>query len=238
MENENTISRRAALKTAGCGLGLAAVVAGEAAHGKPPKGDGKQLIEFRNEDFYDADGSFSVDKTKKGILRLCKYYNYPVFPGLEENLWVSDYGTGQFAKLGLAAYIFVNNVEDRYMMLDMFLLPGQMLPEHWHVEGEGNPAKREGWLVRWGVSHIVGIGEPNLGADVVIPKCHWGGKVTTKHEVIAKPGTFVSLAKVGTRHWQYGGPQGAIVTEVANVHTSSAVRHTDPALNEYFLNSL
>jgi D-lyxose ketol-isomerase len=81
----------------------------------------------------------------------------------------------------------------------------------------------------------VGIGEPNLPKDVVIPKCHCGGTVTTEHEVLAKPGMFVPLAKVGTRHWQYGGPEGAIITEVANVHTDSAVRHSDPKLNEYFL---
>jgi D-lyxose ketol-isomerase len=121
------------------------------------------------------------------------------------------------------------------MMLDIFLLPGQMLPEHWHEEGEGNPAKREGWLVRWGASHIVGIGEPNLPGDVVVPQSHWKGQVTVKHDILAKPGMFVPLAEVGSRHWQYGGPEGAIVTEVANVHTNSAVRHTDPALNTYFL---
>jgi hypothetical protein len=46
---------------------------------------------------------------------------------------------------------------------------------------------------------------------------------------------FVKLAKVESRHWQYAGPEGAIITEVANVHTGSAVRHTDPVLNEYFL---
>jgi hypothetical protein len=238
MEKRDMISRRVALKAAGAGLGLAAAVVDRQVHARSPERDNSPFPAFRNEDFYDADGSFSVEKTKKGILRVCEYYRYPVFPGFEEGLWVSDYGAGQFAKMGLAAYIFVNSVEDRYMMLDMFLLPGQMLPEHWHVEGEGNPAKLEGWLVRWGISHIVGIGEPNLSKDVVIPECHWGGKVTTRHEVIGTPGTFVPLAKVGTRHWQYGGPQGAIVTEVATVHTSSAVRHSDPALNEYFLNSL
>jgi hypothetical protein len=81
----------------------------------------------------------------------------------------------------------------------------------------------------------VGIGEPNLSKEVVIPKCHWGGKTTTNHEVIAKPGTFIPLAKVGTRHWQLAGPEGTIVTEVANVHTNSAVRHTDPECNKNFL---
>ena len=120
-------------------------------------------------------------------------------------------------------------------MLDIFLLPGQMLPEHWHVEAEGNPAKMEGWLVRWGLSHIVGIGEPNLTSDVRIPAYH--APVTTRHAIAATPGTFVPLAETGSRHWQYGGPEGAIVTEVANVHTNSGVRHTDPVLNKHFLSS-
>jgi D-lyxose ketol-isomerase len=176
-----------------------------------------------------------VEKGKDAVVTLCEHHGYPVFPGFRDNLWVSDYGAGQFAKMGLAAYIFVNNEEDRYMMLDIFLLPRQMLPEHWHVASEENPAKREGWLVRWGLCHIVGIGEPNLSPEVIVPKCHFGGKTTTHHEVIAGPGTFVPLAKVLTRHWQFGGPEGAIVTEVANVHTNSGVRHTDPVLNKYFL---
>lgn len=237
MPSSRQFSRRSLITTAACGLGATAL-AGRVVRATPPDKPDQQLIEFRNEEFYGADGKFLVDKAKDAILRLCQYHNYPVFPGLADGLWVSDYNIGQFTTLGLAAYIFVNNVTDRYMMLDLFILPGQMLPEHWHIAGEGNPAKLEGWLVRWGQSHIVGIGEPNLGPDVVIPKCHWHGKTTAKHEVVGTPGTFVPLAKVESPHWQFGGPAGAIVTEVANVHTSSAVRHSDPILNENFLKAL
>lgn len=192
-------------------------------------------IQFANESFYGADGKFQVEKAKDAVIALMHHHGYPVFPGMREQLWVSDYGTGQFAKLGLSAYLFKNNEDDKYMLMDLFLLPGQMLPEHWHLDGDKNPAKREGWLVRWGLSHIVGIGEPNLGADVVIPQCHQNGSATTKHEVVVGPGTFVPLTKVYTRHWQLAGPQGAIITEVANVHTDSAVRHSDPKINENFL---
>ena len=235
MRLKQAVNRRGLLKAAGSAVGLAAVGAAVSAESAPARAGGKPAIRFDNDTFYDAGGEFLVEKGKDAILALCEHHGYPVFDGFRENLWVSDYAAGEFARLGLAAYIFVNNVEDRYMLLDVFLLPNQMLPEHWHVEGEGNPAKREGWLVRWGLSHVVGIGEPNLSEEVVIPKCHWGGKATTEHEVIAKPGMFVPLAKVGTRHWLFAGPQGAIITEVANVHTNSAVRHTDPAMNKHFL---
>jgi len=236
MTEKHILDRRSMLKTAGTTAGLAAV---GAMGGSAAADEGcakKPCIQFENEQFY-TDGKFDVEKGKDGVLALCSYYGYPIFPGMREGLWVSDYDTGEFMKLGLAAYMFINNEEDRYMLMDLFLMPGQMLPEHWHVEGEGNPAKREGWLVRWGKSHIVGIGEPNLSDEVVVPECHWGGKVTTEHETIATPGMFVPLAKVGTRHWQFAGPEGAIITEVANVHTNSAVRHSDPEMNKYFLES-
>ena len=238
MSDRKVTSRRSLLKAAGSVAGLAMV--GGTVRGddkKAPAACAKPGLHFTNEDFYDAKGQFDLEKAKEGILTLCKHHGYPIFPGLKDKLWVSDYGAGQFTKLGLAACMFCNNEEDRYMLMDIFLLPGQMLPEHWHVEGEKNPAKREGWLIRWGLSHVVGIGEPNLSREIVIPKIHMGGKVTVEHEVAAGPGMFVPLAKVGTRHWQYGGPEGAILSEVANVHTNSAVRHSDPKLNEFFLKS-
>lgn len=195
----------------------------------------KSAIAFDNASFYGKDGKFDVEKGKDAVLALAAHHGYPVFPGMRERLWVSDYGTGQFTKLGLAAFMFKNNEEDRYMLMDLFLMPGQMLPEHWHLDSDKNPAKREGWLVRWGLSHIVGEGEPNLGAGVVVPACHMNGTVTVKHEVVAGPGTFVPLSRVTSRHWQLAGPEGAIITEVANVHTDSAVRHSDSVINDGFL---
>ncbi len=70
-----------------------------------------------------------------------KYHGYPVYDGIREKLWVSDYGTGQFAK----------------------------------------------------------------------------------------------LAEVQSRHWQLAGPEGAIITEVANVHCNGCVRHSDQGINDNFL---
>ena len=90
-------------------------------------------IGFANEYFYDADGTFSEDKAKDAYIAMMKYHGYPVFEGVKEKLWVSDYGTGQFAKLGLGAHSFVNNEEERYMLMDIFMLPNQMLPEHFHL---------------------------------------------------------------------------------------------------------
>jgi D-lyxose ketol-isomerase len=214
---------------------MALFVLAAACSNSNPENENK--IAFDNADFYSADGAFDVDKAKDAIMVLMEYHGYPVFPGMKEGLWVSDYGTGQFTKLGLAAHLFKNNEEDRYMLMDLFLLPGQMLPEHWHLDGESNPAKLEGWLIRWGKSYVVGIGEDNLASfpEVKIPEVHMNGEVTTKHIVAANPGDFVPVAKVYSRHWQFAGPEGAIITEVANVHTDVAVRHSDKAINDHFL---
>ncbi len=197
-------------------------------------GQAEEKLQFDNPDFYDANGKFQEDKAKEAYVALMKYHGYPVYEGIREKLWVTDYGKGEFTKVGLGVFFFINNVENRYMLLDLFLLPNQMLPEHWHVAGEGNPPKMEGWVVRYGLSHIVGVGDPNLGPDVQIPKCHMNGTVTVKHDVAAKPGNLVFQPVIEGKHWQCGGPEGAIVTEVANVHTDSVMLYSDPAINEWW----
>jgi len=196
-------------------------------------------IMLRNESFYKG-GKFDVEKGKDAILALMEFHGYPIFPETREKLWVSDYNTGQFMKLGLAANMFINNEKDVYMLMDLFLMPGQMLPEHWHLDPKGAlPEKHEGWLIRNGLSYVVGEGEDNLKKfpAINIPKCHCKGTTTTKHVTKATPGVFVPLKnpEKSPRHWQFGGPEGAIITEVANVHSNPDVRHSDKAMNDFFL---
>ena len=200
-----------------------------------PKAAAKPQIVYDNAWFYNADGSFNAERGKDAIMALAKYHGYPIFPSMRDSIWVSDYGTGQYTKLGLAAIMFKNNEADRYMAMDLFLMPGQMLPEHWHLATDKNPAKREGWLVRFGLSHVVGEGEPNLPAGVVVPACHNNGTVSIKHDIVAGPGTFVPLGRVESHHWQMAGREGAIISETANVHDNSGVRHADQKVNDFFL---
>ena len=160
---------------------------------KPENENGsKKSLTFDNAVFYDENGAFIEESAKDAIIALAEYHGYQVFPQFRERLWVSDYGTGRFVELGLAACMFMNNETDRYMLMDLFLLPGQMLPEHWHLDGETNPAKLEGWLVRNGKSYIVGVGEDNLSnfAAIKIPDCHMNGEAETKHVIEAMPGSF------------------------------------------------
>lgn len=195
---------------------------------------------FDNAFFYTADGKFDEEKAKDAIVALCQYHGYPMFPNFRDRLWVSDYGRGRFAELGLACVGFANKIDGQfsYMLQDLYMLPGQMLPEHWHIAPENTPncpQKDEGWLVRYGRSYIVGEGEANLPPEVVVPQCHMEGKVTVEHCTVADPGDFVPLSKVGSRHWQMAGPEGLILTEVANAHDNASVRHSDPVANKTFL---
>ena len=64
-----------------------------------------------------------------------------------------------------------------------------------------------------------------------LPKTHWDGKVTANRIVEANEGDFDSLAIVESAHWQMAGPEGAVITEVGNVHTNSGVRRSDPDMN-------
>ena len=256
------INRRSALMAAGAALAGAVVGTpseSEAAGGlldrirgqrlnpqasQQPQENGRSTpaaLRFNNADFYDANGKFNEDKAKDAIIELCRYFKYPVFPNMKERLWVSDYGTGKFTELGLACIGIVNHDKDKlgqtFMLQDLFLLPGQMLPEHWHIKGDGITVKNEGWFIRYGKSFIVGIGEDNLPPEIKIPECHMGGKVEVKHGKWVNAGEYAQLAKIETKHWQMAGPEGCILTEVANLHTNSAVRHNDPGINDHFLNN-
>ncbi|MDR1747392.1 MAG: hypothetical protein LBR49_09030 [Tannerella sp.] len=196
----------------------------------------KDSLVFDNASFY-TDGKFNVEVGKDAIIRLMKRYNYPITDKTRDQLWVSDYGTGRFTEVGLAAIMYANDTKDFYMLQDMFLLPNQMLPEHWHEKPESElPAKMEGWLVRNGLSYIVGEGEDNLAAfpEIKIPDAHTGG-VTVKNAVKTLPGEFVPLNRKFAHHWQIAGPEGAIITEVANVHCNEAVRHQVKSINDNFL---
>jgi hypothetical protein len=196
----------------------------------------KESLVFDNAVFYAPDGKFNENAAKDAVIRLMKYYGYPVTGKTRDQLWVSDYGTGRFTEVGLAAIMYANDTTDLYMLQDMFLLPHQMLPEHWHEKPDGFPAKMEGWLVRNGLSYVVGEGEDNLASfpEIKIPAAHEGG-VTVKNVIKALPGDFVPLSKVYSHHWQFAGEQGAIITEVANVHVNEAVRHQVTSINNHFL---
>jgi len=219
-----SISRRTLFKSAGiAGLGVAAL----AAEARAARGRKEPPPQFNNADFYDAEKKFLPEKAKQAIRALLEYHGYPIFDGLMEGLWVSDYALGRFTEVGLAAYIFMNQQEANYLQLDIYLLPNQMLPEHYHVKTDKAAAKMEGWLCRYGRSYVYGEGPKTEDLHARIPEFErpW---VTVFHETVIDPGQCAHLNRPTARHWQFAGPRGAILTEVGTFHDGAAVRHTDP----------
>lgn len=184
-------------------------------------------LDFQNEQFYKADGSFDVEAGKDAYIALMEYHGYPVWPGLREKLWVSDYGLGHFTELGLGAVTFLNEHEGDYLGQDLYLLPNQMLPQHFHLATEKAGPKMEGWHVRHGLSYVYGEGEPTENIKAKIPEFE-RDHVTVFHEDIVDPGETAKLGRPTAPHWQFGGPEGAIISEYGTFHDNAGVGHTDP----------
>lgn len=96
MNMKQRIDRRTMMmKAAGAGVALAGAGGALAAGSEAKKGKG---LSFRNEDFY-TNGDFDVEAAKDAVIELFNYHGYPVFKGVRDKLWLTDYGIGEFEKL-------------------------------------------------------------------------------------------------------------------------------------------
>jgi hypothetical protein len=222
-------------------LGLGAALTAVGAEEKPEKQEKPKTkaapkkprvpLSFKNEDFYGPDGKFNEEAAKKAYFALCRYFNYPVNPNVRKNLAVSDFALGHFTEAGLAYVAWVDEKAGNYCSLELFLLPGQMIPEHWHVavEGEDVKAKMESWIVRYGKTFTYGEGDATEPIGVKIPEFE-KQFLTVMHEKALGPGEVTGIAKPLEKHWQQAGPEGCILTEVSTYHTGAAVRFTNPKI--------
>jgi len=185
------------------------------------------LPQHKNEEFY-TDGKLDAAKAKQAYYELMEYHRFPVFPRLKtDDLWVLDFALGKFTEVGMGGIFYINNQRDNYLLHDIWLLPGQMIPEHYHVKTEKVAAKMEAWLVRNGTAYFYSEGEPTPGVDERIPPTH-RGVCRAKHEMLKRPGEVVVLEVAESRLWVKAGPEGAIVTEVATYHDMGALRFSHP----------
>jgi D-lyxose ketol-isomerase len=241
MSKGRKIGRRAACATV-LGIGGGLLVAGDASAAPLARRRTVAPAALANADFYDGapggyplvgagQGKFKPEAAKEVYLRFLEAAGYPVSERLRKEMWTSDFGVGRFTEVGMAGMFWVNNQKDNYTSLEMFLLPGQMIPEHWHVAlpAENVPVKMESWHVRWGSSYTYGEGEPTAKLAVKIPECE-EKYVTVRHEKALRLGEVTGLTRPEQKHWQQAGPEGAIVTETSTFHTGAAVRFTDPRI--------
>ncbi len=214
------ISRRTALTT--MAAGVAGSVMFNAAHGAEP------VNKLNNADFYKADGSFDVEKAKQAYYDMMERFNYPIVPRLRgEEFWAVDFGMGKFTEVGMAGIFWLNNKEDNYFGHEIYLLPGQMIPEHRHVQTSDAGPKMEGWQPRHGWVYIYGEGEATPGVEERIPPSHKECAKARKEQKLM-PGEVGMLGGAEEWHWQIAGPEGAIVTEYATYHDGAALRFSNP----------
>jgi D-lyxose ketol-isomerase len=186
------------------------------------------LRKYTDKDFYGADGTFDAAKAKAAYYELMEHHKFPILPVLKtDEFWTLDFALGCFTEVGMGGIFYVNNEKDNYLLHDIWLLPGQMIPEHYHVKYEDVAPKMEAWLVRHGSAYFYSEGEPSPGVDERIPPSH-RQCAKARHEVFKGPGEVVVQPVPEARHWMKAGPEGAIVTEVATYHSMDALRFSHP----------
>ena len=103
---------------------------------------------YTNADFY-KDGKFDQEVALKAMKDMFEFYGVPFTDLMAKDIWVTDFGLGDFENVGMGGIFWINDAEHGYFAHAIYLLPGQMIPEHAHVKTKF-PAKHESWMVEKG----------------------------------------------------------------------------------------
>lgn len=216
------------------GLGLAGVspsVNGAKVHAAPASKKESETMQYDNSKFY-KNGVFQQDAAFEAYFEMFEKMNYSLTDSLRKNanFWVADFGLGDFAKVGMGGIFFFNDKEFRYFGHDIYLLPGQMIPEHRHLAAEGLPAKHEAWQVRHGsIYNFSEGGEKKPEVLAMLPKSQLDDNAITCFTYKEmKVGDQDRLGRLEAPHFMMAGPEGAIVTEYACYHSMDGLRFTNP----------
>jgi hypothetical protein len=180
---------------------------------------------YTNADFY-TNGKFNEAVAFEAFKDLFAFYGEPFTPLMEKEMWVTDFGLGDFEHAGMGGIFWVNDSVHNYFAHEIYLLPLQMIPEHAHVPTTF-PAKFESWMVRNGMCYNfseVGDPTPNLPA---LPESQ-RESIISKNCTEQHVGEILHLKKSETFHFLLAGPEGAIVSEWASYHDGNGLRFSNP----------
>ncbi|MCD8176929.1 MAG: hypothetical protein LUE98_05695 [Tannerellaceae bacterium] len=184
----------------------------------------KYSKKYTNADFY-KDGKFDEAVAFEAFKDMFEFYDVPFTDFMGKEMWVTDFGLGDFENVGMGGIFWVNDAEHNYFAHTIYLLPGQMIPEHAHVKTAYAP-KFETWMVTKGWAYNFSeIGEETPGGPT-IPASH--GDVKSKNYVVQHVGDIIHLKKEESFHFLLAGPEGAIVDEWASYHDGDGLRFTCP----------
>ncbi|MBN2475955.1 MAG: hypothetical protein JXB62_15190 [Pirellulales bacterium] len=225
MKNRSEITRRQAV---GGGIAAAAgIVLAKADLVRAATPQAREVPRPKNSDFYDADGNFLPEKAREAYYAMFKRFRYPNPKPQQELMWVQDFGMGDFVHAGMAGVFWVNDKPNNYFGHEIYLLPGQQIPEHKHVKTPDAVAKMEAWHVRHGLIYCFGEGPQTKPCPVKLPESQ------EKHRTVGNakrvlPGEVNSLNRPEAFHFMIAGPEGAIVTEYATYHDGAGLVFANP----------
>jgi len=207
-------------------LGFTALMISVSCTSNSDRQETKQIFDkkYTNADFY-KDGKIQPAVAKKAYLEMLAHYGVPYTKTLEENLWITDFDLGDFEHVGMAGIFWVNDSTHGYFGHEIYLLPGQMIPEHRHVATRF-PAKFESWKVNHGWCYNFSVGDSTLKPPVL--PAGQKGHITAFHFVRQEVDEVVSLKEAESPHFLLAGENGAIVAEYANYHDGEGLRFTHP----------
>ncbi len=189
-------------------------------------------------------GAYDAQKARKAYYDLMQRFNYPIPAVLRTDcFWTCDFLQRDFAKLGMGGIFWINEIATYgetgsnkyngkfkgqrfgYLGHEIYLLPGQALPEHNHLGGnEGMGPKMEAWHVRYGAvrffSEYPGPDSKKI-SDLPESERPWGygqSWFQSKYYVDRQAGEVHKLINPEGEHFQQALDQGAIVTEYATCH--------------------
>jgi len=223
-EENETRTRRSMLATAVAGGALLA--GARAARGSTPSA--KPAVKtYASADFYDAQGKFLADKAREAYYDMFRRFGYPISETLKKDMWILDFGLGDFAHVGMAGIFWLNRQDYNYFGHEIFLLPGQMIAEHSHHATAKGAAKMESWQPRRGMIYTFGEGDPTPDLLEKIPASQ-RGLVKSRHCQPLRIDEVAHLNRLTAWHFMVAGPEGALVTEYGTFHDMDGLRFSNP----------
>lgn len=144
----------------------------------------------------------------------------------KERIGASDFGLGRFEQIGVQFVEYVSS--NRVSAKDVYLLPGQTVPEHRHPGRDCRLGKEETFRCRYGRLYLYVEGLPSANIAGTLPE-DIAQYFTVWHEIILNPGEQYTIPP-DTLHWFQGGPEGAIMSEFATESTDDIDEFTMPGL--------
>ena len=222
------LSRRSILTGTAAATGVALVgKLSPQAMGAEPNPGAAMVRPYTNADFYDKDGKFQVEKAREAYYDMFRRFGYPISETLKKWMWILEFGLGDFSRVGMAGIFWLNRQDYGYFGHEIYLLPGQMIPEHCHVATDKGPAKMESWQPRRGMIYTFGEGEATPELLAKIPESQ-RNLVKSRH---CKPLGIDELGDLNRRtawHFMVAGPEGALVTEYGTFHDMDGLRFSNP----------